>query len=66
MCILGRVWLNIFISGYANMGASSITKRFRSEDSDEGWYVISTSRPIIIPKGNDSGIFQKSMIKIKI
>ena len=39
MCILGRVWINIFIWRYFDMGAFNVTKRVRYESSYEGWYM---------------------------
>ena len=66
MSILGRVRINIFIWGYVDIGAFILTKRVMSEASDEGKYVISTSWSIILPKVNDSGNFQKIMVKIII
>ena len=64
----GNKMINTDVTSYSDMsmGDSNLTKRFRSEASDEGWYVISTSWSIILPKVNDSGNFQKIMVKIII
>ena len=39
MCILGRVWIKIFIWRYTDTGDFNMTKRFRYQSNDEVWYV---------------------------